>query len=76
MKKVVNGATEDYWGRPHPLSPRASVDGEGEGEVRREKVKGGKEGLGRKIKKALDRGTEEYWGNAEMNAVYFGVVKN
>ena len=85
IKRAINGMTEEYWSNPSPLyTPRGSVDATRPSTAAPKEAapvgttanphvvetKKEKKGFFSKVKKFADRNAQEYWGNAEMNAMY------
>jgi hypothetical protein len=77
IRKAVDHMTEEYWAAPSPLwTPRTSGEQVRKAGEAREHKKAGKteRGFVERLRRGLNRGTQEYWANREMSAMYGGVV--
>jgi len=78
IRKAVDHMTEEYWAAPSPLyTPRASVEqARKAGVAAVEDKKAGKTERKsvERVRRAVNKGTQEYWANREMSALYGGVV--
>ena len=80
LKRAINGMTEEYWSNPSPLyTPRGSMDmGRPTAAATSSKPAtpvAQKKSFAQKMKAAVGKNTQQYWGNPEMNALYGGAAQ-